>query len=427
MNTTQPSHQDALAGASKDVLSHLHNIPIASLLSHRKARRHQLSTSPALVSVSEEEPVRSVLQIMALHDILALPVYRSPTDAEGNPSGKEFLGIVSIYDIMAWTVFQKVFDKMETASDEAHTADFKRWIEIEDDMNAYFDTAVGTIVGYTSESVVSWTLHSADPISSLLQMLLKYHRMLIIDDDVIIASALAENPDPIPGSAIVMVTQTDLMAWLMDNRDVVAPQSITSIFATPVYEICERVQELHFRDDPNQVERLHVPVTESNIENHHGKHHQRLSGSASASGRTKIQNVVTVPVTFTAIAAFRLMYLHRVSAVAVIEPSSGGLVANLSASDLRGITADRESLGALLLPVFTFLETRTHRNPDQIKADQLRVVTPRDTLSTAVKEMVDNKIHRVWVQGSQDRPVGVLTLTDAISSFLPVDEVATDI
>ncbi|KAJ3219443.1 hypothetical protein HDU67_001274 [Dinochytrium kinnereticum] len=395
---------DALKDASHEVLRALHNTPIASLLTHRKTRRHQQSSVVELVSVSEEEPVRGVLQILASNDILAVPVYRIPGEGQ---EGKEFVGIVSIYDIMAWSVFQKVFDKMESASDDSQTAEFKRWIEIEEDTNTYFNTPIGEIVGYTAESAVSWTLHSSDPLSSLVQMLLKYHRMLIIDDDAIVASVLADKPNPIPGSAVVMVTQTDLVAWLLDHRDVIAPQATTTILSTPVYEICERVQQIQRRDDPNQVIRPDV-----------------IKGSTSNLG-SKIQNVVMVPDSFTAIAAFRVMYMHRVGAVAVVD-AHGGLVANLSASDLRGITADRESLGALLMPVFSYLETRTHRNPDQIKADQLRVVTPRDRLSTAVKTMVDSKIHRVWVQGANDRPVGVLTLTDVVSAFIPTSEVATD-
>ncbi|KAJ3113496.1 hypothetical protein HDU96_003319, partial [Phlyctochytrium bullatum] len=387
---------ETLSKAAHEVLKTLHNIPIASLLNHRKHRRQQQQASPQLVAVPAEEPVRSVLQILAFNDILAVPVYRLMPEPK---DGKEFMGIVSVFDICAWTVFQKVFDKMEKAGEKSQLAFFERWSEIEEEMDVYFNTPISEIIGYTAESSVSWTLHSTDPMSSLLQMLLNYHRILIIDDEAIVASALAENPDPIPGSSVVMVTQMDLVAWLLDNRDVVAPHASTTVFSTPVYEVSERVKKIHPRDDPNQ------PL-----------------GSNRASGR----GVVTVPDTFTAIQAFRVMYLHRVTAVAVVD-GNGGLVANLSASDLRGITADKESLGALLLPVFTFLEAHTHRTPQQIKGDQIRVVKPSETLSTAVKCMVRDRIHRVWVQGAHDKPIGVVTLTDVVSAFIPENEVAQEL
>ncbi|KAI8847498.1 hypothetical protein BC829DRAFT_444464 [Chytridium lagenaria] len=386
-------------------------------------RRQQLTSAPQLLSVPEDEPVRSVLQILAENDILAVPVYRIPPTNKGDEqemNGKEFLGefALSPFTTLWHGPCSKSFStRWESANDESQTADFERWIQIEEEM------ASKTIIGYTLESAVSWTLHSSDPMSSLVQMLLKFHRILIIDDDAIVASVLAENPNPIPGSSIVMVTQTDLIAWLLDNRDTLAPHSSTTILSTPIYEICERVQKIQRRDDPNQL--LRPSDTEASPERHismadglHPRQHAHKLGM--------LQNVVTVPVTFTAIAAFRVMYMHRVTAVAVVE-EHGGLVANLSASDLRGITADKESLGALLLPVFEFLETRTHRNPEQIKADQIRVVKPSDTLSMAVGSMVKSKIHRVWVQNSNDRPIGVVTMTDAISAFIPAAEVATDI
>jgi hypothetical protein len=52
------------------------------------------------------------------------------------------------------------------------------------------------------------------------------------------------------------------------------------------------------------------------------------------------------------------MFEHKVNAVAVVDISSGGkIVANLSASDLRGITAD--TLDNVKMPVLDYLQTLT--------------------------------------------------------------------
>jgi hypothetical protein len=44
---------------------------------------------------------------MTLHEhaILSVPVYKTALDG-----GKEFTGLISSYDILAWTVFQRLFD-----------------------------------------------------------------------------------------------------------------------------------------------------------------------------------------------------------------------------------------------------------------------------------------------------------------------------
>lgn len=80
----------------------------------------------------------------------------------------------------------------------------------------------------------------------------------------------------------------------------------------------------------------------------------------------------------------RVMYLNRVSAVAVVD-QEGAVAANLSASDLRGISVS--NLDQLLDNVYTFLEVDTRRRADQVKADQLKSVEP-DTLVEAAVAIV---------------------------------------
>lgn len=82
-------------------LPDLHSIPISDLISYR---RNTQEFRP-LLSVHEDVPLSSVLQTLRDNGILSVPVCKA---APGG--GKEFTGIISVFDVMAWTVFQGMFD-----------------------------------------------------------------------------------------------------------------------------------------------------------------------------------------------------------------------------------------------------------------------------------------------------------------------------
>jgi hypothetical protein len=119
-----------LENATRDLQSALENIPISHILRHRSVYK-----ATNLISVHSTTPLYSVLDVLAENRILAVPVYNVPTD---NPFDKEYIGefliksplhlrepssllpsshhnigIVSIFDILGYTVFQKVFQQMQ--------------------------------------------------------------------------------------------------------------------------------------------------------------------------------------------------------------------------------------------------------------------------------------------------------------------------
>ena len=96
------------------------------------------------------------------------------------------------------------------------------------------------------------------------------------------------------------------------------------------------------------------------------------------------------------------------------------MVGNLSCSDLRGTVAHRESLESLLFPVYKFLETRNIL-AFNLRPDQIRSVQPTDTVSIAARLALDSRIHRVWIVDKDDKPIGVVTLSDMLSLFLPFE------
>lgn len=68
--------------------------------------------------------------------------------------------------------------------------------------------------------------------------------------------------------------------------------------------------------------------------------------------------------TFTALSAFKVLYMHHVSSVAIVNPEKK-LVANLSATDLRGIS--KSNLDILCLDsVYKYLEQGVKRSAGSV-------------------------------------------------------------
>jgi hypothetical protein len=134
-----------LQHATHDIFEALHQIPISVIISHSRAAS-KTSNPTNLISVHSSTPIHQVLEILRLNNILAVPVYNHPKD---DPKlGKEYVGIVSVYDVVAWTVFQKVLDTMEQVEGDVVKPienvnveeSFRKWLELEEDVKAYFDT-----------------------------------------------------------------------------------------------------------------------------------------------------------------------------------------------------------------------------------------------------------------------------------------------
>jgi len=121
-------------------------------------------------------------------------------------------------------------------------------------------------------------------------------------------------------------------------------------------------------------------------------------------------SVVSITTTNRTATAFYKMFYNQVNAVAVID-DVGRIVANLSASDLRGLTSDK--LSYLKLPPLQFLEKMN------IGRKPAHVVTcsSHELLSGVIAKAVTSNVHRVWVTNSAQNPIGVVTLTDILRTF----------
>jgi len=114
-----------------------------------------------------------------------------------------------------------------------------------------------------------------------------------------------------------------------------------------------------------------------------------------------------------AITAFLKMVDNDIYAVGVLD-EHGKLVANLSASDLRGLVPDK--MYTLNLPIMEFFQSRVGQPPHPITC------SPDDVLEEVLLKTCPAHVHRVWVVDSAQRPLGVVTLTDVVKSILRICE-----
>jgi CBS domain-containing protein len=111
----------------------------------------------------------------------------------------------------------------------------------------------------------------------------------------------------------------------------------------------------------------------------------------------------------SALDGFRKMYIQGVSSVAVVSVVDGHLVANLSASDVRGVTS--ENVRDVQEPVMSFL-TRHYQKPYHPVTSYAS-----EKLYDVVLKMITAKVHRVWVVDAAYKPIGIVTISDILSKM----------
>jgi len=107
----------------------------------------------------------------------------------------------------------------------------------------------------------------------------------------------------------------------------------------------------------------------------------------------------------------------RISAVPVVD-SEGKLIANFSTSDLKGL--EYKDLADLMLPVLKFLQKRAM--PEEAFACEKSLhpltVTKQTTFEDCIFKMVATRVHRLWVVDPENKPIGVISISDFMRAFL---------
>ena len=138
----------------------------------------------------------------------------------------------------------------------------------------------------------------------------------------------------------------------------------------------------------------------------------------AAKRKNKPATVSCVVAGTKAIDAFARMHRERVSALGMCD-ASGALVANVSASDLRGLTPER--LGALASDVADFVAGDGNEAVG-FAAGAPKPVTclASETVRDVVERMVSRRVHHVYVCDDERRPVAMVTPNDVLGALADV-------
>ncbi|KAJ3320506.1 hypothetical protein HDV06_005235 [Boothiomyces sp. JEL0866] len=346
--------------AAKKANSFLADVKISEVLAHKRK-----TTFHPLVSFEAKTTIRVFLKALNNANILSAPVYTVDEQSGDNI----YVGILSVYDVLSFAVFEEIFDS-DKDFQESNLFDYIERM----DAKEFFNTPIEKALGSSAESLAPWMFYSTDSVSDLVSALTtsKQHRVLVVDSDILMESVFGPIP---PTASITLLSQTDVVSFLVNSN--ILPKEILE----PILDI--------------QVGTVSV-----------------LLGQNKAPIIAILENQTTLH-------GLKTMYMDNLQAVPVIN-KNGELVANLSASDLRGLNLN--NMSKLNKPVFEYLESE-RRNKEGLMADQISQVKYDVPLEHAIKEMQSKKTHRVWVTGDGlDALSGVLTYTDVLNMFkeLPI-------
>jgi len=111
--------------------------------------------------------------------------------------------------------------------------------------------------------------------------------------------------------------------------------------------------------------------------------------------------------------AMSSMTQHKVHAVPILDKETGKLIANFSASDLRGIGPG--DLHQLLRPLISFLAIFN------VKSLFPLTCKPSDTLEYTLLKLAGSGVHRLWVTDDNHQLLGVIGLTEVMAPFLEIE------
>jgi len=125
-----------------------------------------------------------------------------------------------------------------------------------------------------------------------------------------------------------------------------------------------------------------------------------------------VHPVIAVRSTAKAIDVLSILFENRIHGVAVVDHSTNKLIANLSASDLRGMR--REDLGLFDKTVMEFLQSMNAKRGGMKSPVWC---PPRSMLSQVITLLATQNVHRVFIADERQQVIGVVSLSDVITAL----------
>jgi len=131
-----------------------------------------------------------------------------------------------------------------------------------------------------------------------------------------------------------------------------------------------------------------------------------------------IRSVYCINEETPAIEGFRQMTVHGVSGLAVVN-TEGKLEGNLSIRDLKAICSDGRMFWRLYQTTKNFLQKvkKEYHEKHGIPNHPVFLKT-NNTIEFAIKQLVTNRIHRIFIVDDANKPIGILSLKDILLELI---------
>ncbi|KAG0284347.1 hypothetical protein BGZ96_011282 [Linnemannia gamsii] len=314
-----------------------------------------------LIDIQVTATVEKVFETLLANDILSVPVYRKFNNR------KDYVAIVDAFDLLS------------TLEEQGLSSESVTGLNTE-----FLSMPVAILVGMTKGSSKLWTCQPSLPLTQLIELFTKHrvHRILVLEDIPIRTdqadseenTAMEQAQQARKPSAGRLVSQTDVIRYLLEHN-----HELGSI----------------------------LDISADGIAGHALTYAEEYLDEATASKLKRAP--VSITIQSQAWDALQKMSTSHATCVAIVD-SDGGLVAEMSAADLRGINPNR--IQDLHRPVLVYL-----------KACQGNLKRPlscrvKFSLGQLMSGVVRNHAHRSWLVDEEDRPVGCITLSDILAVFL---------
>jgi CBS-domain-containing membrane protein len=366
-----------------------------------------VTKSQPIIRAEATATVDDTLMQLRRNNLLAVPVYNSET--------AQYQGIVSVSDLLTYVAF------FNFNSDGEISPRFENGTK-----------PIGDLLGLTKESQTTWECALSDTIDDVLEPMSKgVHRLLIrvpinnndndTDNDVDKERDKDKDKkdkkkekekekkdkkkdkdkdkdkeqqeketsiDDFGESEVRLVTQSDIIRLFLSNFDTSSSSSSSSAAAATTTATATTTTTTS------------SPLSGLNFS---------ISSPVKELPELVTRKIFDMKDNEVAITGFQRMANEGVSSLAIID-KDGCFVSNLSQSDLRGLTSNL--IQRVRMPVLDFL-----KEAHQGAVPPVVGINEETPLCDVMTKMLESKVHRVWILDSNNKPTGVISMTDVIRLF----------
>lgn len=331
--------------------------------------KQMLQEQREAIIVLENDPMNHALALMKKHHTLSLPVLAlSHTKKGDNHPHDEFRGIVSVFDIARAFILAVQQSGAAQQQQQQHST-----------LEHVLQRTVTHLLSLPQDDTRSlWVYDADETLFKAAELFGLGVQRILVTSPTSAESVADESKDAhknrLSGHSVKVLSQSDFVRGLLymhlsDQLDQQGP--ISKIFHA-------------------SLQQLSMPVD---------------------------INLVTIPASTTALGAFEILVSNNLNAAPVIN-DQGVIQAAFSSSDVRQI--DESNINRVFLSVLEYL--KIHPDSDHEDPEKKIVRAPitchaQDKLGDVLQRMVQAAVHHVWIVDQDNKPKGLVGLSDVIFLF----------